>query len=94
MARLARLGDVGPIGESTGMVTVDGTEWELFIGMNGDMKVFSFVAPSSVSDFSGDAKQFYNHLETEQDFPVSSQNLIGESSTQTLSLWRRRRQIY
>lgn len=94
MARLARLGDVGPIGESTGMVTVDGTEWELFIGMNGDMKVFSFVAPSSVNDFSGDAKQFYNHLETEQDFPVSSQNLIGESSTQTLSLWRRRRQIY
>lgn len=69
------------------MVTVDGNEWELFIGMNGDMKVFSFVAPSSMNDFSSDAKQFYNHLESEQDFPVSSQNLIGKSIMKLLRLY-------
>lgn len=82
--RLARLGDVYPIGESSGMVTIEGNEWELFIGMNGAMQVYSFVAPSPRYDFSGDAKQFYNHLETEQGFPVDSQNMVGKSAAQSL----------
>jgi len=78
--RLARLGDVYPIGASTGMVTVAGKTWDLWIGMNGNMKVYSFVAPSTMNSFSADAKQFFNYLQTNQGFPVSSQYLIGEST--------------
>lgn len=66
------------------MVTIEGNEWELFIGMNGAMQVYSFVAPSPRNDFSGDAKQFYNHLESEQGFPVDSQNMVGKSAAQSL----------
>lgn len=77
--RLARLGDVYPIGESTGTVTVAGQSWDLWIGMNGDMQVYSFIAPGVMNEFIADAKEFYNHLEQTQGFPASSQNLIGES---------------
>lgn len=76
--RLARLGDVYPIGQSTGTVTVAGQSWDLWIGMNGAMQVYSFIAPNVVNDFSADAKEFYNYLEQAQSFPASSQNLIGE----------------
>lgn len=43
------------------------------------MKVFSFVPPNSgtINSWSGDAKVFFNHLQERQNFPASSQNLIG-----------------
>lgn len=47
------------------------------------MQVYSFVAPETRNEFSADAKEFYNYLEQTHGFPVSSQNLIGESTTQT-----------
>ena len=76
--RLARLNDVYPIGQSTGTVTVAGQSWDLWVGMNGAMQVYSFIAPEVRNEFSADAKEFYNYLEQNQGFPVSSQNLIGE----------------
>ena len=76
MIWLARLGDVYPIGSSTGTVTVGGRNWDLWVGMNGAMKVYSFIAPSTTNSWSGDVKQFFNYLQTAQAFPASSQNLI------------------
>ena len=77
MIWLGRLGDVYPIGKSTGTVTVAGKSWDLWVGMNGQMKVYSYVAASPVNSFSADARLFFKHMET-QGFPANKQYLIGE----------------
>jgi xyloglucan-specific endo-beta-1,4-glucanase len=76
--RLARYGGVGPIGSSTGRVDVAGRSWDLYVGNNGNMKVFSFVAPSPVNSFSADVKLFFNHIQSRQNFPMTRQNLLGK----------------
>ncbi|KAK1751094.1 glycoside hydrolase family 12 protein [Echria macrotheca] len=76
MIWLARLGNVYPIGQSVGSATVNGRTWDLWVGMNGNMKVFSFIAPSPIKSFSGDPKQFFSYLKDKQGYPDSSQNLI------------------
>ncbi|KAK1829964.1 glycoside hydrolase family 12 protein [Podospora conica] len=78
MIWLARIGGVYPIGQNSGQVNVGGRQWELWIGYNGAMKVFSFVPPNSgtINSWSGDAKVFFNHLTERQNFPASQQNLI------------------
>jgi len=80
MYRLARLGNVYPIGQNSGTVNVNGQNWELWIGYNGSMKVFSFIAQGTTNSWSGDAKQFFSYLERAQGFPSSQQNLIGKLS--------------
>ena len=50
MVWLAALGGAGPIsstGKSIASTTIGGVSWELWSGKNGDMQVYSFVAPSS-----------------------------------------------
>lgn len=76
MIWLGKFGDVQPIGSSTGNVQVNGQTWNLWIGYNGSMKVFSFIAPQNLQNWSGDAKQFFNYLEKNQGYPASQQNLI------------------
>ncbi|KAH7558179.1 glycoside hydrolase family 12 protein [Bipolaris maydis] len=73
--RLARY-DVYPIGSSQGMVTIGGRTWELFYGLNGAMKVYSFVAPSPIPNFTADVKDFFAYLTENKDYPASTQNLI------------------
>jgi xyloglucan-specific endo-beta-1,4-glucanase len=87
---LGRYGDVYPIGSSTGTVAVAGRTWDLWIGMNGNMKVYSFVAPQIINSFSADVKQFFSYLQDSQGFPAASQNLIGMT---TLSLFPNRKAI-
>ncbi|KAL4919447.1 concanavalin A-like lectin/glucanase domain-containing protein [Aspergillus aurantiobrunneus] len=77
MIWLAKYGDVAPIGQGVGSADVAGTTWELWNGMNGDMNVYSFVAPSPVDNFSGDIKDFFNVLAEGYGFPESSQYLIN-----------------
>jgi xyloglucan-specific endo-beta-1,4-glucanase len=60
------------------MKTVDGRSWELWEGYNGAMKVYSFVAPSPVTNYSGDIKNFFTWLTSNKGYPASSQNLIGK----------------
>lgn len=43
------------------------------------MKVYSFVAMSNMNSFSGDAKDFFNYLTRNEDYPADTQNLIGMS---------------
>ncbi|KAI1823324.1 endoglucanase [Xylaria intraflava] len=76
MIWLARIGGVYPIGSSTGTVTIDGKSWELYVGYNGNMKVFSFVAPSEVTTFESDVKLFFAHITESQGFPASQQHLL------------------
>ena len=76
--RLARY-DVYPIGSSQGMVNVAGRTWELFYGLNGNMKVYSFVTPSGpIYNFKASMKDFFSYLQNNKGFPASSQNLISK----------------
>jgi xyloglucan-specific endo-beta-1,4-glucanase len=47
--------------------------------MNGSMRVFSFVAQSTIKSFSDEVKEFFDYLESNQDFPSDSQYLIGKA---------------
>ena len=80
MIWLAALGGAGPIsstGSPVATPSLAGSSWKLYSGMNGNMKVFSFVASSSVASFSGDLMQFVKYLE-------SSQGLSGSQVLQSV----------
>ncbi|KAE9363242.1 glycoside hydrolase family 12 protein [Stipitochalara longipes BDJ] len=95
MIWLGKFGDVQPIGSSVGNVNVGGRSWNLWSGMNGSMKVFSFVAGSSTTSWGGNVKDFFTYLQQSQNYPASSQYLLtfqfgtepftGSSATLTVS---------
>ncbi|KAK1622661.1 family 12 glycosyl hydrolase [Colletotrichum phormii] len=74
MIWLGSLGGAGPIsatGSTIATPTVAGRTWNLYKGVNGQMTVFSFVAPSNVQSFSGDLKAFATYLINNQGLPSS-----------------------
>ncbi|KAI1311737.1 family 12 glycosyl hydrolase [Xylaria venustula] len=74
MVWLAALGGAGPIsstGSPIATPTIDGVTWNLYEGPNGAMTVFSFVASSEVTSFSGDIKDFLTYLSTNQGLSTS-----------------------
>ena len=69
MIWLAALGGAGPIsstGSAIASTTINGVNWKLYSGPNGQMTVYSFVAESTVTDFSGDLLEFFTYLQKNQ----------------------------
>ena len=60
------------------MVTIAGRTWEIFYGFNGAMNVYSFIAPSPITHFTADVKDFFTYLTEKKNYPASTQNLISE----------------
>lgn len=52
------VGPVQPVGSKTGTATVGGRDWDVWTGNNGGNDVVSFVAPSAISGWSFDVKDF------------------------------------
>lgn len=77
--RLGRIGGVYPIGSSVGQVTVEGMQWDLWIGYNGAMKVFSFIAPQERRYYSGDVKRYFDYIRDRHGFPANNQYLLSMS---------------
>ncbi|CAI6290008.1 unnamed protein product [Periconia digitata] len=78
MIWLARIGGVYPIGNKVTTVNIAGYNWDLYVGPNGSMKVFSFL-PSDGSwkfSFNADVKQFFTWLAQNQGYPINDQHLI------------------
>jgi xyloglucan-specific endo-beta-1,4-glucanase len=74
MIWLAAIGGAGPIsstGSAVATVTIDSVSFKLYSGYNGSTRVFSFVASSEATSFSGDILTFLKYLETNQGFPSS-----------------------
>jgi xyloglucan-specific endo-beta-1,4-glucanase len=72
MIWLAALGGAFPIsstGQPIATVTIGSYSWKLYYGLNGSMKVYSFVATNTINNFSGDLKEFYTYLIKSQGFP-------------------------
>jgi len=73
MIWLAAIGGAGPI-SSTGStpaatVTIGSATWNLFKGPNGSTTVFSFVAETEQTNFTGDLMLFYTYLINNQGVP-------------------------
>ncbi|KAL6826706.1 glycoside hydrolase family 12 protein [Trichoderma sp. SZMC 28015] len=77
MIWLGRYGDIYPIGQSQGNVNVNGQDWNLYYGWNGQMQVYSFVAYNQVQNWNGDVKAFYNWMATNRGYPIGSQYLLS-----------------
>lgn len=74
MIWLAALGGAGPIsstGSTIATPTIGGVTWKLYSGPNGDTTVYSFVAESEQTNFSGDIKEFYTYLVDSEGFSSS-----------------------
>jgi len=72
MVWLAAIGGAGPIsstGSTIATPSIGGYEWNLYSGPNGAMTVYSFVASSEITSFSGDIMDFYNYLIDNEGFP-------------------------
>jgi len=79
MIWLGALGGAGPIsstGSTVATPTIGGASFKLYSGPNGDTTVYSFVAASETTSFSGDLKAFFTYLESSLAFP-SSQYLLS-----------------
>jgi xyloglucan-specific endo-beta-1,4-glucanase len=70
MIWLAALGGAEPIGYGTPIAspTIDGITWNLYKGPN-TWTVFSFVASSEQTDFSGDILNFFTYLIDNEGLP-------------------------
>ncbi|EAW23294.1 putative endoglucanase [Aspergillus fischeri NRRL 181] len=69
MVWLGALGGAGPIsstGSPIATPTVAGIKFNLYLGPNGSMQVYSFVAQSTTKSFSGDMRDFFTYLEGNQ----------------------------
>ncbi|KAI1855694.1 hypothetical protein JX265_006098 [Neoarthrinium moseri] len=74
MVWLAAYGGAGPIsssGSPIATVTIGGNSYKLFYGLNGSTKVYSFVASSTITNFSGDLNLFFKYLTSSQGVPSS-----------------------
>lgn len=88
MVWLGALGGAGPIsstGSAIATVPINGVSWDLWVGPNGDMTVYSFVAPSSVTSFSGDLLEFLTYLEDKQGLSSSLYLLKVQAGTEPFS---------
>ncbi|KAH8878990.1 concanavalin A-like lectin/glucanase [Thozetella sp. PMI_491] len=74
MIWLDALGGAGPIsstGSTIATPTIDGVSWKLYKGPNGSMTVFSFVASTAQTSFSGNLHDFLAYLTSNQGLPSS-----------------------
>lgn len=74
MIWLAAYGGAGPIsstGSAVATVTIGSASYKLYYGLNGSTKVFSFVATSTITSYSGDLKAFFTYLVNSQGVPSS-----------------------
>ncbi|EFX01560.1 cell 12a endoglucanase [Grosmannia clavigera kw1407] len=79
MVWLASLGGAGPIsatGSAVATPTIGGVKWKLYSGKNGATTVYSFVAVTEQTRFSGDLRKFFAYLISNQGMP-SSQYLLS-----------------
>jgi len=74
MIWLAAIGGAGPIsstGSAIATVTIDSVSFNLYSGPNGDTTVYSFVAVTEATSFSGDLMNFLTYLEENESFSSS-----------------------
>lgn len=85
MVWLGALGGAGPIsstGSPIATVTISGHSWDVWVGPNGAMTVYSFVAQSPINSYSGDLRDFFTYLENNQGLSSSLYLLTVQAGTE------------
>jgi xyloglucan-specific endo-beta-1,4-glucanase len=85
MVWVAALGGAGPISSSGSTIatpTIGDVTWDLYSGPNGDTTVYSFVASSEQTSFSGDLLDFFDYLEEYEGFSSSQYLLSIQAGTE------------
>lgn len=85
MVWLAALGGAGPIsstGSPVATVTINGVSFKLYSGPNGSTTVYSFVAVTETTNFSGDMKLFFDYLVENESFSTSQYITTIEAGTE------------
>ncbi|KAF7159908.1 hypothetical protein CNMCM5623_005414 [Aspergillus felis] len=88
MVWLGALGGAGPIsstGSPIATPTIDGIQWKLYLGPNGSMQVYSFVAESTTESFTGDLLNFFKYLESSQGLSSSLYLVDVQAGTEPFS---------
>ncbi|KAJ7804997.1 glycoside hydrolase family 12 protein [Mycena olivaceomarginata] len=75
MVWLSARGGATPAGSPVGTVSINGISWRLYKGTVKTWTIFSFVAPSEVTNYHSDLKPFFTYLTQNQGVP-SSQFLV------------------
>ena len=78
MFRLGKYGTIQPIGTQIATATVGDETWELWYGVNGDQQTYSFISSSPITSWTGDIQDFFKYLAENEEYPASSQYLIGK----------------
>jgi xyloglucan-specific endo-beta-1,4-glucanase len=86
MIWLAALGGAEPIGYGTPIASpsIDGITWNLYKGPN-TWTVFSFVATSEQTNFSGDVMNFFNYLIDNQGLPSNYYLQVIQAGTEAFT---------
>ncbi|KAG0153245.1 hypothetical protein PDIDSM_5095 [Penicillium digitatum] len=99
MVWLAAIGGAGPIsstGRPIATVSLNGAEWDVWVGPNGQMTVYSFVAKSTINKFGGDLLDFFKYLIEHQGLPsnkylksvqAGSEPFIGAADLTVSNYW-------
>ena len=91
MVWLGVFGGVSPLSDNgypptpVATPTIGGTAFNLIVGTNGATKVYSFVAQTSTTSFSGDLLAFYKYLETNQMLPASDYLQVIQAGTEVFT---------
>ncbi len=87
MIWLAEFGGIEPIGYSSGAIaspTIGGVTWNLYKGPN-TWTVFSFVATSQISTYSGDIMDFFTYLIDNQGLPSNYWLQVMQAGTEPMT---------
>ncbi|KGO67155.1 Glycoside hydrolase, family 12 [Penicillium italicum] len=99
MVWLAAIGGAGPIsstGKPIATVSLNGAEWDVWVGPNGQMTVYSFVAKSTVTNFGGDLLDFFTYLTKHHGLPnykylktiqAGSEPFVGTAELTVSNYW-------
>ncbi|KAJ3986265.1 glycoside hydrolase family 12 protein [Lentinula detonsa] len=82
MIWLSSRGGAGPAGSQIGTADVNGVTWNLFQGVVETWTVFSFVAPSEITDFNSDLLPFYTFLVDNHGVPGSQFLVQAQAGTE------------
>ncbi|KAL4151048.1 hypothetical protein PRNP1_010434 [Phytophthora ramorum] len=74
MVWLSALGGAWPLtetGKPIKSLKMGGVDFDLYQGMNKNVKVFSYVAKKTATSFTGDLKQFFDQLPSDNTIPAT-----------------------
>ncbi|KAI1774531.1 concanavalin A-like lectin/glucanase domain-containing protein [Hypoxylon cercidicola] len=88
MIWLEAAGGAGPIsatGSPIASPTLAGSSWNLYLGKNGDVNVFSFVTKKTINNFKGNLVEFFNYLTKNQGVAASNYITSLQAGTEPFS---------